>query len=157
MKTQLNQQQNTITNLYEQDYHLWLKITAKLLKNRQLEKLDYDNLIEEIEAMGRSEKRAIESNLIVLLMHLLKYQYQPEKQTNSWRYTIREHRRRIIRSLEDSLSLKKYLTDVFESCYDYARKEAADETGLSLDIFPLKNPFSVKETLSFEFLPDVKS
>ncbi|HAC62596.1 MAG TPA: DUF29 domain-containing protein [Cyanothece sp. UBA12306] len=153
MKTKLNQQQSQTTNLYDQDFNLWLEKTANLLKNRQLEELDYDNLIEEIEAMGRSEKRAIESNLVVLLMHLLKYKYQPKKRTNSWRYTIREHRRRIILSLEDSPSLKRYLADVFNSCYIYARQEAVDETGLSLGVFPLESPFSVEQTLNFEFLP----
>lgn len=69
MTTQLNQQQNQAKNLYDEDFNLWLEITANLLKSRQLEELDYDNLIEEIEAMGRSEKHPIESNLIVLLMH----------------------------------------------------------------------------------------
>jgi hypothetical protein len=84
----------------------------------------------------------------------LKYKYQPEKRSNSWRYSIREHKRRIITRLEDSPSLKRYLGEVFESCYDYARKEAADETGLSVEIFPVISPFSLDETLDFEFLPE---
>ncbi|MGK7931619.1 MAG: DUF29 domain-containing protein [Microcystaceae cyanobacterium] len=145
----------TRTNLYDQDFNLWLETTVNQLKNRQLDQLDYENLIEEIEAMGKSQKHALKSNLIVILMHLLKYQYQPEKRSNSWRYTIREHRRRVITLLEDSPSLKPYLTEVFEGCYDYGVKEAADETGLSRNIFPVKSPFSLEETLDFDFLPDV--
>lgn len=155
MTTELNfSLSNTTTNLYDQDFNLWLETTVNQLKKRQLDQLDYENLIEEIEDMGKSQKHALESNLIVILMHLLKYQYQPEKRSNSWRYTIREHRRRVLRSLKDSPSLKPYLVEIFESCYDYAMKEAADETGLSLDIFPVKSPFSLEETLDFDFLPD---
>ncbi len=78
--------------LYEEDFYLWLESTAKLLRNRQLENLDYDNLIQEIEAMGRSEKHSLESNLIVVLMHLLKYKYQPQKCSRSWLSSIFEHR-----------------------------------------------------------------
>jgi hypothetical protein len=155
MTTELNLSLlNLIRNLYDQDFNLWLETTVNQLKNRQLDQLDYENLIEEIEAMGKSQKHALESNLIIILMHLLKYQYQPEKRSNSWRYTIREHRRRLLRSLEDSPSLKPYLAERFNNCYDYAMKEAADETGLSRDIFPNENPFSLEETLDFDFLPD---
>jgi hypothetical protein len=104
--------------------------------------------------MGKSQKHALESNLIVILMNLLKYQYQPEKRYNSWRYTIREHRRRVLTSLKDSPSLKPYLAEIFDNCYDYAMKEAADETGLSLDIFPSKSSFSLEDILDFDFLPN---
>lgn len=81
---------STIT-LYESDFNLWLEKMATCLKERQLDQLDYENLIEEIESMGRSEKDALESNLKVLLMHLLKWQYQPDKRSNSCQYSITEH------------------------------------------------------------------
>lgn len=77
-----------LSDLYDRDYYLWLKTTSQLLRDRQLERIDLEHLAEELEDMGKRQKRAIESNLEILLMHLLKYQYQPEKQTNSWRYTI---------------------------------------------------------------------
>lgn len=87
-----------IKTLYEQDFNLWLETTANLLKTRQLEQLDYDNLIEEIESMERGDKRALESNLEQVLIHLLKWKYHPTKQTNSWRYSIAEHSLRLNRS-----------------------------------------------------------
>lgn len=86
-------------------------------------------------------------------MHLLKYQYEPEKRSNSWLYTIFEHRKRLQDSLRDSPSLKRYLAEVFEECYQDARKAASWETGLSRDNFPLNSPLSVDEVLDEEFLP----
>ena len=85
----------TNSNLYHEDFYLWIKTTAKQLKDGNCAEIDLDNLIEEIESMGRSEKRALKSNLLVVLMHLLKYKYQPEKRTNSWLSTIFEHIRRL--------------------------------------------------------------
>ena len=144
----------TNSNLYEEDFYLWIKTTAKQLKNGNFAEIDLDNLIEEIESMGRSEKRALKSNLLVLLMHLLKYKYQPEKCSNSWLSTIFEHRRRLKEDLTESPSLKKYLSEVFNECYQEARKQAALETGLSLDTFPLDSPFTTEESLNQDYLPE---
>lgn len=121
--------------LYEQDYYLWLEKTVYLLRNGKLSELDIPNLVEEIEDMGRSEKRAVESNLEVVLMHLLKYKYQPGKRSSSWLLTLFEHRRRINKYLADSPSLKPYLRSVFADCYDAARKKAGIETELPVDTF----------------------
>ncbi|MGK7933958.1 MAG: DUF29 domain-containing protein [Microcystaceae cyanobacterium] len=140
-------------SLYEQDYYAWLTKMADLLTNRQVNQLDYENLIEEIESMGRQEKHSLASNLRVVLMHLLKYKYQSEKRSNSWLYTIFEHRERIRESLEDSPSLKNYITEIFDKSYKKARKEAALETGLNLNTFPVKSPFTLAETLDEDFLP----
>ena len=137
--------------LYNRDYYLWLEETAQLLKDRNLEKLDVVNLVEEIQDMGRSEKRAIESNLVVLFLHLLKYKYQPDK---SWKSTIREHRRRLKKAFEDSPSLKGYFVAVFKECYLDGREQAADETGLPLATFPIESPFTSEETLNPNYLPE---
>lgn len=139
--------------LYEKDFCLWLETTTKLLINRQLENLDYENLIEEIEATGRSEKHSIESNLIVVLIHLLKYKYQPQNRSRSWLSSLFEHRRRLIKTLQISPSLKRYYEEVFDECYQYAVKQASIETSLSVDHFPNLSPFSTEETLDFDFLP----
>ncbi|MBD2693118.1 DUF29 domain-containing protein [Anabaena catenula] len=144
----------TNANLYNQDFYLWIETTAKQLKAGKFADVDLENLIEEIESMGRNEKQALESNLIILLMHLLKYKYQSEKRTNSWKSTIREHRRRLTRSFKDSPSLKTYFQEVFIECYQDARKQASDETGLVLDIFPVESPFNTDECLNQDFLPD---
>lgn len=145
--------ESKIAYLYEQDYHLWLIKTAKLLKEGKISEVDIPNLAEEIEDMGRSEKRAIESNLEIILMHLLKYIYQPEKRSSSWQYTLFEHRKRLRKAFKESPSLKKYFEQVFKECYQDARKMAAIETGLDLDTFPLECPFTSEETLDEEYLP----
>ena len=144
----------TNSQLYDQDFYLWIETTAKQLKEGRFSEIDLENLIEEIESMGRSEKRALESNLVVLLMHLLKYKYQLEKRSNSWLSTIFEHRRRLNKNLQDSPSLKKYFAENFMECYQDARQLAALETGLTLDTFPVESFLSVDECLNQEFLPD---
>ncbi len=129
-------------------------MTAEQLRAGRLENLDIENLLEEIEAMARKEKVALESNLEVLLMHLLKCQYQVNKRSSSWRYTIDEHRSRILKVLKVSLSLKPYLKQVFDDCYQEGRRKAAIETGLNISTFPIRSPFSQEETLNPDFLPE---
>ena len=141
-------------NLYEQDYYLWLRNTSNLLQKRKFKELDIVNLIEEIDDMGRRERRSIYGNLKILLMHLLKYQYQPEKRSNSWRFTIEEHRQRIQEAFEDSPSLKRYFEESFEKCYKDARKLAANETGLNINIFPVKCPFSQEDVVNSDRLTE---
>ena len=140
--------------LYEQDYYLWLEKIASLLRDGRLSELDIPNLLEEIEDMGRSQKDALESNLVVVLMHLLKYIYQPKLRSNSWRLTIFEHRRRLRKAFKSSPSLKRYFTEVFNECYQDARLEASLETGLPQDIFPAQSPFTSEEALNPDYLPD---
>lgn len=142
--------------LYNQDFYLWIETTAKLLRKGKLESVDIENLIEEIEAMGRKEKRSLRSNLIVLLMHLLKYKYEPERRSNSWLSTIFEHRDRIEVELAESPSLQPYLEEIWSECYSKARKKASLETGLPLSTFPESCPFSQAETLDHEYLPESK-
>ncbi|WP_392531311.1 DUF29 domain-containing protein [Nostoc sp. C117] len=142
------------SDLYEQDFYLWIQTTAELLKQKNFTQLDLDNLIEEIQTMGRSEKKALRSNLEVVLMHLLKYKYQAEKRSGSWRATIREHRKRIRQALEESPSLKPYLDEVFGQCYEDAKLLAADETELALAIFPEQSPFTLEQVLESDFLPE---
>jgi hypothetical protein len=142
------------TILYEQDYYLWLENTAQLLRNGNLNKLDIPSLIEEIESMGRSEKNAVYSNLKVLLMHLLKYRYQPDKRTNSWRSSIVEHRQRLKKAFKDSPSLKGYSNEIFNESYQDARELAFSETGIALDAFPNECPFSSEQVLNSDYLPE---
>ena len=150
----MSNQSVTKTHLYTQDYQLWLEQTADLLKHKNFAELDLENLIEEIESMGRSEKNALRSNLRVLLMLLLKYKFQPQKRSNSWLYTIYEHRQRLQDAFLDSPSLKNYYLEVFDNCYQHALKEASLESGLPESIFPKDCPFSVDETLDADFFPN---
>lgn len=145
---------NHLSSLYEQDYYLWLETTAKLLREGQLSALDAANLLEEIEDMGRSEKRAVYSNLKILLMHLLKYRYQPQKRSNSWIASIVEHQQRLTKALKESPSLQPYYTEVFNECYQDARELAAAETGLAIACFPVETSFTPEEVLNSDYLPD---
>ncbi|CAD5909480.1 DUF29 domain-containing protein [Planktothrix agardhii] len=142
------------SSLYDQDFYLWLEKTVNLLRTENFLELDRDHLIEELETMGRSEKRVIESNLRVLLMHLLKYQYQPERRSNSWLSTIIEHRIRINKDLKASPSLKGYFEQIFDETYQDARILASVETGLSLDVFSLTCPLTSEQVLDRDFLPE---
>ena len=141
-------------SLYEKDFFRWIETTAKLLKEGKFSELDIDNLVEEIETMGRSEKNVLESNLIILILHLLKWKYQTNKRSGSWKRSIREHRRRIHKAFKNSPSLKPYFQEIFTEAYQDGRKQASDETGLSLKIFPQESPFTIEEILDEDFLPD---
>lgn len=109
-----------MTTLYETDFNLWIEQTVNQLKSGDIKGLDLDNLIEEIESMGRNNKREVRSRLIVLMAHLLKWQHQPEKQSNSWIYTIKEQRLQLKLILQDSPSLKPFLQQVLDDCYQDA-------------------------------------
>ncbi|MBD2179614.1 DUF29 domain-containing protein [Aerosakkonema funiforme] len=142
-----------ITSLYEQDFYLWLQTNINLLKEGKFAEVDLENLLEELESMGRSDKNGLKSNLRVLLMHLLKYKYQPENQTNSWNYTIIEHRIRLRDTFKTSPSLYRFFEEIFNESYQDARELAAAETGLSIKVFPSESPFTVEEVLNADFLP----
>jgi hypothetical protein len=134
--------------LYDRDFCLWIETTVKQLQQNQLENIDWENLIEEIATLGKSEKNALKSNLRILLMHLLKWQYQEDKRSNSWIYTIAEHNIRIHDAFTTSPSLRGYFAEIFDKCYADARKLAAKDTGLNMDCFPLDCPFSLEDVLN---------
>ena len=140
--------------LYEQDFQLWLEQTVVQLQNRDWEQLDCDNLVEELEAMGRSEKQALKSNLRVILLHLLKYQYQAQKRSRSWKVSVREHRLRVQDSFKTSPSLQRFYREVFQTAYQEARRLAMDETGLPLSTFPERSPFNPEQVLDLDYLPE---
>ena len=138
---------------YETDYLQWLETTAEKLRRHNYDDVDWENLIEEIEDMGRSERRRLESNLIVLLLHLLKWQYQPERRSGSWESSIIEHRRRIKKALKESPSLKLYPEKIFAESYTEAVKQAKAETGLPLKMFPSQSPYKLAAVIEDQFLP----
>jgi hypothetical protein len=142
-----------IKDLYDQDYYLWIMKTIELLNKKKFSELDLTNLVEEIEDMGKSEKKSITSNLRILLMHLLKYKYQSDKRTNSWLFTIVEHRKRLQEAFKVSPSLRRYYKEVFLDCYQDARELASAETGLSIEIFSEVCPFTPEEALNSNYLP----
>ncbi len=143
--------------LYETDYLKWIETTVKKLRVRDYSNIDWENLIEEIEDMGRSERRSLESNLVVVLMLLLKWQFQPDKRSGSWKGSIAEHRRRIRKSFQDSPSLQPYLERVFSECYSDAIEQASAETGLAIETFPPLCLYTSAEVLDSNFWPDLLS
>ncbi len=138
---------------YEADYVAWIGVMVEHLRDRNYGAVDWENLIEEIEEMGKRERRSLESNLIVLLLHLLKWQFQPERRSGSWQGSIVEHRRRLLRSLQDSPSLKPYVEAVFGDCYQAAVEQAIAETGLQESVFPEASPYGAEQVLRSGFLP----
>jgi len=145
---------NKLSQLYETDFNLWLEQTVNHLKKGNLQALDLDNLIEEISDMGRNNKREIFVRLKVLLMHLLKWQYQPKKRTNSWINTIDEQREQLELILRDSPSLKPYLADIFAECYQKAVRGTVNETNLPKENFPVDCPFTQEQVLNWDYLPE---
>lgn len=142
------------TDLYERDFNLWLEQQVTLLRARQFEELDTANLIEEVEAIARRDKREVKSRLTLLLIHLLKYQYQPSRRTQSWLDTLDEQRRQLGYIFEDSPSLYvNYVPTIIASCYETARHQATKQTGLPLETFPEHCPYTLEQTLDETFLP----
>ncbi len=141
---------------YQHDFYQWTKEQAALLRTGQLTELDIVNLSEEIEAMGRSEKRALESRLTILLMHLLKWQYQSERRGKSWLFTISEQRRKIRKLLLENPSLQSELVVIIDSSYEEAVFKAAYETGINAAVFPKNNPWQFEQLIDTNFFPDFK-
>lgn len=135
-------------NLYERDYYLWIEDVLKKIQEKRWDEMDWENLWEEIDDMGKSQKQRLTNNLRILLMHLLKWEFQPQKRTNSWKSTIIEHRRRILEQLESSPSLKNLLNSNLEATYQKARKDASLETNLALNTFPNQCPYTIERILA---------
>ena len=136
---------------YDKDFFKWTRSQVSLLKNGEIDKIDVANLIEEIESLGKSDKRSLNSHLINLLMHMLKKEYQKRDDTSSWDTSISNARRELKLLLKDSPSLRNELIKIFADSYKDARKDAAGETGIEIKKFPATCPWDIKEVLQFEF------
>lgn len=138
---------------YEADYAQWCAEQGALLRAGRVDVLDLENLAEEIESLGRSDKREIRSRLKELLLHLLKWQFQPGKRKGGWRASIVEQRDELKQLLEESPSLRALPSLALAALYPVARAKAADETGLAEAAFPKNCPYSVEEVLDDGFFP----
>ena len=139
---------------YQTDYYGWTVEQAELLKTGNWQKIDVENLIEEVESMGRSEKRSLESRLIVLITHLLKWQCQPVRRGKNWELTIKGQRVNCLDVLDDNPSLKSKLDELFIKAYYRAKLEAAKETGLDEDYFPETCPYTLTQLFDSKYYPD---
>jgi hypothetical protein len=139
---------------YEEDFYAWSQDQAARLRATKPRDIDWENLAEQIESVGGSQRREIRSRLIVLLKHLLKWRYQPEQRSNSWKASIAGARREIGQEITESPSLRRYPAQVLSDQYELARLEASGETGLPESIFPETCPFTIEEVLDPDFYPE---
>ncbi|NES18094.1 MAG: DUF29 domain-containing protein [Symploca sp. SIO3E6] len=138
---------------YNTDLTAWAQHTAYLLREQRWEEVDWEHLIEEVEDLGKSERSAIGSQMERVMLHLLKWEYQPQRRSDSWLDSINDGRSQIRRKIEDSPSLKHYPEEIIDKEYRRACREAARQTGLDTTTFPPTCPYSTEQILG-DWLPD---
>jgi hypothetical protein len=143
----------SLADLYESDETAWLEEMAELIREGRLHDLDYPNLLEHLEAMALRDRKKVESRLAILIAHVLKWNYQPDKRTQSWRGTISEQQYRLAKIAGASV-LRKHAASVFHDCYADAVKLAMNETKLVEETFPTECPWTLEQLLSPEVLED---
>jgi len=154
-QTQLNISKSS--DLYETDFYAWTVEQAKLLRDGAWDSLDVLNLAEEIESLGKQDRRELRNRLRVLIGHLLKWEYQPGKRSQSWSNTIYEQRYQIKELIKESPSLKPYLRDAVVETYSDAVDLAMRETSLDESCFAQECGYSLEQILEKEFLPGEQS
>ncbi|MGB8702334.1 MAG: DUF29 domain-containing protein [Thermosynechococcaceae cyanobacterium] len=153
MTANLHRSSRTTSHLYEADFYAWTQEQATLLREGAWEHLDQDNLIEEIESLGKQQRQELKNRLGVLLGHLLKWEFQAQMRSKSWFATLREQRREIQDLLEDSPSLQPYLPEALLKAYPAGLDLAVRETHLNYKDFPTLCPYSLQQVLDTTFFP----
>lgn len=143
--------------LYEEDFYTWVITTVALLRQRRFAEIDSVHLAEELEDIGKRERRELESHIWNVTLHLLKWQYQPERRGVSGRQSIRNERIEIQKLLRDSPSLASQVSQILDREYPAARADALDETGLNEEAFPVPCPFTSEQVLDAGFWPESAS
>ena len=144
------------TRAYETDVYGWALDQAEHIRAGDHALIDAKNVADEIEDVGRRELHILESNLTIVLQHMLKRDYQPDQRSRSWASSIREHRRRVLRTLADSPSLAARRDDAVLHAYEDARDKATAETNLPLSTFPEVNPYPWAEMFERSFVHGVE-
>jgi len=139
---------------YDTDFYAWTQAQAAALRAQQWDALDIAHLAEEIDDLGTSQRHAVVSHLRVLLTHLLKWQYQPERRSESWLHSMGNAQVEIETYLDENRSLRRELSAFIARAYPHARRLAARETGLPTVTFPLACPWDPEQLLAPDFLPD---
>ncbi len=140
---------------YDSDFYLWSAGQSALIREGKFDQLDIENVAEEIESLGRSDRKSLMSQLQRLIAHLLKWQFQPTRRSKSWRLSIFSAREEIGVLIEDSPSLSETLASGVEKAHLAAKKRAALETGLPAEAFPGECPYSLNQILDEDFWPDM--
>jgi hypothetical protein len=139
-----------MSDLYERDFYAWTAEQPGLLRAGNLSRADVAHIAEEIESMGRSEKRELVSRLTILPQHLLKWRFQPDRRSASWRLWIANTRDQLAEHRADNPSLRARLRDAMASAYRYARRNVAIETGFPEDTFPIDCPWTFEQAMQDE-------
>jgi Domain of unknown function DUF29 len=139
---------------YETDFYAWTQAQAAALRAKDWGALDLDNLAEEIESLGKRDRRAVENYLEVILLYLLKWAYQPERRGRSWEKSLLQARHRFTKLLRENPSLANQVLGFIGDGHHHARRLAAVETGLPLATFPEACPWTVAQVLDEDFLPE---
>jgi sugar-specific transcriptional regulator TrmB len=150
------QLQTTSKKLYDTDYNLWVMETVDQLKNKNFDAIDLENLIEEVSDLSRRDKRKLESLLRRLFEHLLKLKYWESQITRNqghWKGEIRTFRKQINNELKTSPSLKRYLIEILDKCYQDAREIVSDKSQLSINTFPETLIGTMEQVLDENWLP----
>jgi len=140
-------------SLYDEDFAIWTAETVRLLRAGRFDEVDIEHVAEEIEDMGKRDKRELDRRLTVLILDLLKWKWQPEKQTRGWQSTLLTQRAELDQLLEDSPSLRRAVAAAVTKVYPAVLRSAVLETGLPATAFPSECPFSSDQILDREFLP----
>jgi Domain of unknown function DUF29 len=138
---------------HDDDFALWSAEQAALIRAGNFDRVDLENVAEEIESLGRSQKHEVRHWLTVLMTHLLKWERQPEHRSRRWASAIRGQRHEIMRQIEDSPSLRSFPAQVFAREYPWTGEKASEETTIYLENFPETCPYSVEQILDPGFLP----
>jgi hypothetical protein len=144
------------STLYDRDFYAWANEQAALLRSGRLSEADIAHVAEEIESMGKTEKRELVSRLTVLLLHLLKWQFQPARRCALWETSIANMRDDLTDHLADNPSLRAHLHASITAAYRRASRTAASETGLGKDAFPDSCPWSIEQVIAEDFWPTEK-
>lgn len=139
---------------YDADFHAWANEQATLLRAGRLSEIDVEHIAEEIETLGRGEKRELASRLSVLLLHLLKWAHQPERRGRSWELTIKEQRRQLTRHLRDNPSLGAWTDQAMADAYGDAVLRAELEMNVPSDMLPRDCPYRFEQAMDEAFWPD---
>ncbi len=142
-----------VPKLYDQDFAAWAFETAHLIRERRFEEIDAENLAEEVEGIGKSQRRQLDNRLAVIISHLLKWKFQPAKRSRRWESTTFTQRIKLRRLLKDSPSLRPRSSDSIREIYDDVVRITSIETGLAIRDFPAECPFSLEQILDDDFLP----
>lgn len=142
------------TTAYEQDFYAWTQEQALKLRTRRLKELDVENIAEELESMGRSERQTLISRLTVLLAHLLKWRFQPQRRGKSWRASIKEQRLKLAEHLDDNPSLRAILDEAVIKAYRYGVLDVVKQTPFDETDLPDTCPFTLEQIFDENYWPD---